>query len=367
MATSVESTIRPLAIDDRDRELDWRAGLTALALPSVGSSVSADGGLLPGKTNAEATSTGTGGAPKTTVAPYRVLVPSTSNYGWIAVSPSSVQVDHAAPNATNPRIDLVVARINSGSLWTETTTGTPGSTPLAPSPPADSEVLWEALVATTGAITYTSRRRYTVAVGGVRPLSGADRNGVYVGEFRVDPSNGRTDVWNGTAWIPTSSPAAYSTFTPTLTYAGGGGGTVNMGSGSSAQCRYIALGKTLQLHYMFSWGNPPFGGGTGIITTTLPPGFTSALFGDQRTICHLWARSPGTPATAPMTDWQGTALIQPNTNIIYPMFTLSTTNAQIGLYTIAQTTGVAGQGIPLVPSGFGEGGKLEIHGTCEIA
>ena len=366
MATSVESTIRPLAIDDRDRELDWRAGLTALALPSVTSAIAADGGLLPGKSNAEATSTGTAPAPKTTVAPYRVLVPSTTNYGWIGVSPASVQVDHATPDATNPRIDLVVARINAGSLWTETVEGTPAATPTAPSAPSDSEALWEARIATDGTIVYTSRRRYTVAVGGTRPLSGADRDGVYVGEFRVDPVTGRTDVWNGSAWVPTSSPATYSSFTPELRFEGGAGGVVNMGTGSSAHCRFIALGKTLQLHYMFTWGSPPFNGGTGVVRTTLPPGYTAALLGDQRLLCHLWARSPGTPGTAPHTDWSGNALVRPNQNIIYPMFTKTTTNAQIGFYVIAITAGVANQGTPLVPSGFGEGGKLEIHGTIEI-
>lgn len=365
MATSVESTIRPLAIDDRDRELDWRAGLTALALPSVSSSIAADGGLLPGKTNGEATSTGSAGAPKTTIAPFRVLVPSTTNYGWIGVNPSSVQVDHAAPHATNPRIDLVVARVSSGSLWVETTQGTAAATPTAPSAPADSEVLWEVTVPTSGTLSYTSRRRWTVAVGGTRPLSGADRNGVYVGEFRVDPTSGRTDVWNGTAWVPTSSPATYSSFTPTLVYEGGAGGTVNMGTGASAHCRYIALGKTLQLHYMFSWGSTPFGGGTGVVRTTLPPGYTASLLGDQRMLCHLWARSPGDPSTAPHTDWSGNALVRPNTNILYPMFTRSTTNAQIGFYVIALTAGVAGQGTPAVPSGYGEGGKLEVHGTIE--
>ena len=366
MATSVESTIRPLAIDDRDRELDWRAGLTALALPSVGSSIAADGGLLPGKTNAEATSTGTGVAPQTTIAPYRVLIPSTTNYGWIAVSPASTPVDHAAPHATLPRIDLVVARINSGSLWTETKTGTAAASPTAPSPDADSEVLWEVTVPTSGTLTYTSRRRWTVAVGGVRPLAGADRNGVYVGEFRVDPVTGRTDVWNGSAWVPTSSPATYSSFTPTLVYEGGAGGTVSMGAGSSATCRYIQLGKTIDLHYMFSWGSLPYNGGTGVVRTTLPPGFTASLLGDQRMVCHLWARSPGDPSTAPHTDWNGNALIRPNTNIIYPMFSKTTTNTQIGFYTIALTAGVANQGTPLVPSGFGEGGKLEIHGRIEI-
>ncbi|MGH4013173.1 MAG: hypothetical protein ACRDSL_04425 [Pseudonocardiaceae bacterium] len=344
MATSVESTIRPLAIDDRDRELDWRAGLTALALPSVSSSISADGGLLPGKTNAEATSTGTAPAPKTTVAPYRVLVPSTTNYGWIGVVPASTQVDHTAPHATLPRIDLVVARIGSGSLFTETVAGTAASSPTAPSPPADSEVLWEARVNADGTVVYTSRRRWTVAVGGVRPLSGTDRNGVYVGEFRVDPVTGRTDVWNGAAWVPTSSPATYSSFTPTLVYEGGGGGTVSMGTGASAQCRYIALGKTLQLHYMFSWGTPPYNGGTGYVRTTLPPGYTSSLLGDQRLLCHLWARSPGDPNTAPASDWNGSAYIWPNTNILRPQFTKSASNAAMGNYIIALTAGVANQG-----------------------
>lgn len=366
MATSVESTIRPLAIDDRNRELDWRAGLTAPLMPSVSSSISADGGLLPGKTNAEATSTGTGVAPKTTIAPYRVVVPSTTNYGWIAVSPASTQVDHAAPHATLPRIDIVVARINSGSLWTEVKTGTAASSPVAPSPDADSEVLWEVTVPTSGTLTYTSRRRWTVAVGGVRTLSGTDRNGVYPNELRADPTTGRVDEWINGSWVPIATPAVYSSFTPVLTYEGGSGGTVNMGTGSSAQCRYIQLGKSLKVDYMFTWGTPPFNGGTGTIHTTLPPGFTSSTLGDQRMVCHLWARSPGDPTTAPQTDWNGNGLIRPNTNIIYPMLTRSTTNAQIGLYSIAQTAGVAGQGVPLVPSGFGEGGRLELHGWIEI-
>jgi hypothetical protein len=366
LATSVESTIRPLAIDDRDRELDWRAGLTALALPSVSSSIAADGGLLPGKTNAEASSTGTSGAPKTTITPYRVLVPSTTNYGWIAVSPSSVQVDHAAPHATNPRIDLVVARIISGSLWTETTQGTAASSPVAPSAPADSEVLWEVTVPPSGVLSYTSRRRWTVAVGGVRPLSGADRDGVYVGEFRVDPTTGRTDVWNGVGWVPTSSPAVYSSFTPTLVYDGGGGGTVNMGTGASAHCRYIALGKTLHVNYTFAWGSPPYAGGTGVITTTLPPGFTSTTVGDQRLLCHLFTRSPGNPLTAPVFDWTGSAYVLPNTNVVKPQFTKSQTNASMDNYVIAVTAGVAGQGCPLVPSGYAEGGEMEVHGTLEI-
>lgn len=321
---------------------------------------------MPGKSNAEATSTGSGAAPKTTIAPYRALVTSTTNYGWIVRCPASTQVDHAAPHATLPRIDLVVARVNTGSSWTETVAGTPASSPVAPSAPVDSEVLWEVTVPTSGVLAYTSRRRYTVAVGGVRPLSGADRNGVYLGEFRVDSATGRSDVWTAAGWVPTSSPAVYSQFTPELRYEGGAGGVVNLGSGASAHCRYIVLGKTLHFHYLFTWGAPPFSGGTLGVRTTLPPGLTATLIGDQWVPCHIWTRSPGDPGTAPALDWMGHALIHPNTNILRPWFSKSASNSTIGPYTIAVTTGVSGQGTPLVVSGFPEGGKLNIHGTIEV-
>lgn len=365
MATSVLSDIRPLAIDDRNREVDFRAGLMAILGASPSSPIAADGGMLPSAYSAEVSSTGTAGAPKTTVQPYRVVIPSATNYGWIGRQPVSAQVDHAAPNPTNPRIDLIIARVTGGSLSTEVVTGTPAASPSPPdgSVPADSFVLWNVTVATSGALTFTSRRWWTTAAGGVRILTGNSRVGAYAGELRVDPTTGQVDEWTGAAWVALASPAQWSQYTPVLRYRGGAGGTVGLGTGSSSIGRYIKLGTTLLIRVVFRWGTGPFNGGTSEIYTNLPAGIVSSTTEISRIPCQLY-----TTTTGPM-DWSGLATVFANNTELRPMFPFSPGDCRLAFYAVANTAGVANSGVPTAPASSGyfpEGGSLVIQGSIEV-
>lgn len=368
MATSVESVIRPVAIDDRNRESDFRAAFTSLVGPSPSSSVSADGGILPSAYNAEATSTGTTGAPKTTVQPFALIIPSLTQYGWVCRQPTAVQLDHAAPNPTNPRIDLVVAKVLSGSLWVETVAGTPAGSPVAPSAPADSVTLWQVSVPTSGVLAYTDKRTWTSAAGGLRlSTNNTSRVGAYSGEARVS-ATGQVEIWNGLAWVAVASPAQWASETPVLRYAGGAGGVVNLGSGGSATCRYIKLGSTLRVRYEFVWGTSGWNGGTGGIFTRLPASLVSSSSGgDSRILCHLWVKASTTSNPSAINyDWSGTALVVAGDSSVNPMFPINVDTTRMGFYTIAVTAAVPGQSTPLIPSGYAEGGRLNIWGEVEV-
>lgn len=230
-----------------------------------------------------------------------------------------------ARDATFDRKDIVIVRVydaDNGDLTREAKveylTGTPASTPLAPTVPAKSVLLGTITVPKTtpgNALTVTlPTDRYTVASGGVLPTP--TRPSVpYSGQVIFNLTSGVAEIYNGTTWLPltTGAPdiqtfAANGTWTKpagavwveaeVIGGGGAGGGTVAGsgqgeggygGGGGYARKRFLAsdLGTTETI----TIGN----GGAGASGAIGGTGGTSSL----RSGSFLWA-SGGTGG-APMT------------------------------------------------------------------
>lgn len=353
-----------MGIDDRNRDVDFRSAHAAILMGQAASWLP-DPGLFPGAagTVADATSTGTAGAPKVTVQPYRGFVPAStaSSYGWVVRSDAAAQVDLDAPNATNPRIDLIVCTVNGTDSVTTRVTGTAAGSPVPPAVPADSIALWEARVATSGAITFTRRYDWITTAGGSRPWSVNTRNGSYMGEKRINYTTGTEDVWLG-SWVPLASPAVWSSYTPTLQYFGGvsGTGTFNLGTTGSATGRYQVQGKSLHLRLNFLTGGTGISNIAGFLRTFLPPGFVSSSVSENQILAKLNVRTE-------LSIWAGVAFIPASSNEIHPYFSSDPTNPRLNALKTATSVGATGTGIPQVAGFVTVPGNLYIQGTVEIA
>ncbi|WP_439674973.1 hypothetical protein [Embleya sp. MST-111070] len=119
-----------------------------------------------------------------------------------------------------PRIDLVVLRVfdhtydasgrTEGVL--DVIAGTPAVNPVPPAAPKTCEVLYQVAVpagvsAGTGGIAWetavTSKRRYTVGLGGILPTSDAAK-GAYVGQYRDNA--GVLERWTTGGWVAYQVP-----------------------------------------------------------------------------------------------------------------------------------------------------------------
>lgn len=131
--------------------------------------------------------------------------------GSLAATTSNVAL--TARNATNPRIDLVVVQVASGSVATvKTIDGTPAASPSAPALPAQHIELARLNVPATGggAVTVDSTwRAYAASLGGNLYVETAARlpgSGNQKGQWAVALDTGRDYVWNGTAWVLLNVP-----------------------------------------------------------------------------------------------------------------------------------------------------------------
>lgn len=157
------------------------------------------------------------------VTPFQAFVDGTSNAlqaGYRFTSDADVTLTFGVGNGTNPRIDLVVARIRddpydaSGSQTgtVEIVAGTPAGSPVAPAVPASSLPLWEVLVPANASggnpinfsTARTDRRVYTGGLGSPFAVaSAAERNAVtspYAGMavYRTDLK--WVERYDGTGW-----------------------------------------------------------------------------------------------------------------------------------------------------------------------
>ena len=144
--------------------------------------------------------------------------------GYFCESQGVTNLAITAANATNPRIDLIVARVkdaaysgavNAFSL--EVVTGTAAASPVAPATPVDSYVV--ATIAVGAAVTsiltanVTDNRTTTTsglltAAGGTLICTSTTRPASPVNGMQIyETDTTRTAVWNGTAW----SRLSYST------------------------------------------------------------------------------------------------------------------------------------------------------------
>lgn len=169
------------------------------------------------------------------VAEGRALITGTENTyqgTYFVECRGSTTVTLAGANATNPRIDLVVARIRdsvySGSapsdgFTVEAVTGTAAASPAVPATPANSLVLAQVAVA-AGATTLvagniTDRRTLARRPGLQVFASSSARSTQYtsptVGDLTYLTDTARYEWWNGTAWVRLAPIVTVSTSSPT--------------------------------------------------------------------------------------------------------------------------------------------------------
>ncbi|MER5433889.1 hypothetical protein [Streptomyces sp. NPDC002588] len=210
-----------LSPDGQTRE-DTRLTQTGALTPVTDSK--GRSGVLPGSENGLYRVTGlwlngTAGAMTATVSPGRAVIQSTAARGAYPVAVTDpVPLVFADGDAQYGRIDLVVLRIyddlydasGRSEAAVEIVKGTPATTPVAPTAPDASLVLFTVAVAKnagagSGGIAWdTARvdlRPTTVAVGGILPTRSDDTApGGYPGHYRdIDSTLQR---WDSTAWVP---------------------------------------------------------------------------------------------------------------------------------------------------------------------
>jgi hypothetical protein len=309
----------------------------------------------------------------------------------------------ATSNPTNPRIDYVVIHTNDAGIettpvqtWNVTVyTGTPGATPTEPTGQmTDNDCLIAAVTIranTTQVLAgdISDRRVYVTARGGITPKSASDtRSPAYVGQYRDNPVSGALERGDGTGtWTQVAAASVWVNWTPQFRYGGtvdsSGNGTAgasiaNVGTGASMLASYSVNGKVMNLSYALRWGSSPYNMGTGVITTTLPPGWTHTTTGGPS---YLPAWLYVNDVVAGQSGlYQGAAVIGLGANVLFPVFP---TMPQVGVwpgqgtntlavpssldyYTAAAQAGVPNHGVPYVYNGFPQGGTLYIQGALEV-
>lgn len=162
-------------------------------------------------------------SPAQNVVPYQgVAVISRSGQGpYLYVQRSSPAIPLGLADATNPRYDLVYLRLYDDALgdaqhgvkWS-VVTGDPAAVPVIPSLPAVDGVIAigavrrPAGVNTVANSQITDLRKGAMLFGGTRILLPGDDPttdaGYIPGEERRNRTTGRTESWDGSAWMPYS-------------------------------------------------------------------------------------------------------------------------------------------------------------------
>lgn len=369
----------------------FRYGLGALAQPAAGSAFQWASGVMPGDSNGAAitdyqVTQATPSANMTVLVQAGQEITGRASGGpYIGTSNAAFSVTIGAAN-TNPRIDYVVMRtrdLGIDGVGSAVRTydpvvlpGTPGGSPAEPvGSLTDGDLLIAAVTVranTTSVLNsdISDRRVFSVARGGIYPMSAADtRNGAYPGQVRYNMNTRAYEGWDGAAnaWTVIAAPAVWSSWSAPLKYAGSGGigpGTVNLGSGGFANCRYMLIGKRLDVAYTFTWGSTGFGAGAGPINTTLPPGMISRNLNETHIPC-VWYTGTTTHYV-----FAGMCFIASNSNVLQPRFPQDLTHPYIWeLMTqgFSGSNGV-GTGVPAIPGAFSDGPAaiLTIAGSLEI-
>lgn len=168
------------------------------------------------------------------VADGRALITGTENAyqgTYFVENRGAATVTMAGANATNPRIDLVVARVRdslySGSapsdgFTIEAVTGTAAASPTAPATPANSLVLAQVRV-NAAATTLTAGNITDMRALARRPglqvfVDSASRAVQYpsplVGDLSYLTGSARYEWWNGSAWVRLAPIVTVSTSAP---------------------------------------------------------------------------------------------------------------------------------------------------------
>jgi hypothetical protein len=212
-------TVRVFAITSGVTAEDLRLAMGSLFAPA--GPLNARTGVLPNAgVPADLTSAA---ALQANVAPFQAWIDGTSNAlqgGYLFTSDANALLTFGAGNGTNPRIDLVVARIRDNpydasgaqSGTVEVVAGTPAASPAAPAVPTSSIPLWQVLVPANAsggnpinfASARTDRRVFTALSGAPIPVASiTERNGVafpYAGMAVYRTDTKWVERHDGTAW-----------------------------------------------------------------------------------------------------------------------------------------------------------------------
>lgn len=356
---------------------ELRYALGALCAVPAGSNLGSETGVFP-SVNGLLVS---GGSGLVTVQPGACVVQNAVTAGtYVVTVPIATNVAVTA-QATNARIDRVCVQVQDsdagdGSGVTPlqarlfTVEGTPAASPTPATPPSGSLILAEIRVSSSGITNVTDKRQFTRASGGIRVGTTNDtRSGSYPGDTRVW-SDGRIDIWTGSAWVSAAAPSVWTQTNVTYNFDGFGGnpaGQVSFGSTGTSFVRYKRAGNDLTVSYAARYGGTGLNGGTGNITTTLPGGMVGQAQRDQWIPCQLWVNNSDSGISQ---DWAGMALIQSNSNVVRPYFPWNTGPQSTGIapHKIANSVGVPGFSVPYVAGGFAQGGTIHIGpGVVEVA
>lgn len=167
------------------------------------------------------------GSDQVTVQAGACVIPAGTGLGvWrgtLAAATSAVAL--TARNATNPRIDLIVAQATGTNLTVKTIDGTPAASPVAPALPAQHIELARVTVPPVagGAVTVDSSwRTFATALGGrllVPTVARLPGSGNTLGQEATALDTGTEYYWNGSAWLNNGNPI-WSQFSPTLSGTG---------------------------------------------------------------------------------------------------------------------------------------------------
>ena len=218
------------------------------------------------------------------------IVPGTENAlqasYFVTNHTAAVNLSVSASDATNPRKDLVVARVKdsaySGALdeWAlEVVAGTPAATALFPSVPANSIVLAVVDVAALSTsvvdanitdIRFTSATDGTTTLGNRGFISAHSGRSLVSSAYKPDSpyrgqgirhiADGLREYYDGTAWVQESGH--WASYTPTFT-------GITAWTGNT---RYSLYDQTCKLQFSITAATI----GTGFITFTLPSGANAA-------------------------------------------------------------------------------------------
>lgn len=162
----------------------------------------------------------------------------------------------AASDPTNPRKDLVVAKVQDAAYsgatnaWSiAVVTGTPAASPAEPAVPVNAIVLAlvdvAALATTVVNGNITDRRRRASGLGGVAVCTSATRPAApYAGQVIFETDTNFLKVWSGSAWEDIVATGAGTNWTPTVTQSGSVTVTVNRAKYTKAG-RWVTLKMNL--------------------------------------------------------------------------------------------------------------------------
>lgn len=213
------------------------------------------------------------------VAAGRVVIDGTENslQGYYhCTNDATKNLVIAAADATNPRIDLVVAKVEDASYsgvtnaWSlAVVTGTPAASPAAPSAPANSITLAQisvpALDTTIGTAQITDTRTRCAALGGTTVCTAATRPASPTAGDRIyETDTQREYMYSGSGWVEVGQVTATGirTYTPAL--AQGATPTVVVNEAS-----YVRRGNTVEAWVHLQGGATSGTAGT-VLSCTLP-------------------------------------------------------------------------------------------------